>query len=419
MKPNVPTYIGKDAVPHLLDYCKTLPAHPYTIISDANTYAALGQQVHTALQGAGYAITNIVLKGDEIIADEKYLMQTMIKTPPGDMIFVGVGTGTLTDITRYVSFRTRNPFIAVPTAPSVDGFVSSGAPLVVGGIKETFKSQGPLAVFADLPTSVAAPQPLKAAGFGDIVGKYTSLADWKLGSILWNEPFSTSIEQHFRELLDNCVNAVDDIARNTEQGVCTLMQALIDSGLYMLEWGDSRPASGSEHHCSHYWELTLLRTNRKAILHGAKVGYAATLMAKLYETIRGWSRDKVASLLQQSNLPGYDAGAAEIKQAYPLGFEDVIQTQKPFLNLTEAQFNDLKARIVDNWDQIQAIASTVPPSTKIAEILQRAGAPTSWQALGLQEQDVIPAVIYGHNLRNRFTVIKLLRTCGVNPASLL
>jgi len=187
----------------------------------------------------------------------------------------------------------------------------------------------------------------------------------------------------------------------------------------MLEWGDSRPASGSEHHCSHYWELTLLRTNRKAILHGAKVGYAATLMAKLYETIRGWSRDKVASLLQQSNLPGYDAGAAEIKQAYPLGFEDVIQTQKPFLNLTEAQFNDLKARIVDNWDQIQAIASTVPPSTKIAEILQRAGAPTSWQALGLQEQDVIPAVIYGHNLRNRFTVIKLLRTCGVNPASLL
>ena len=40
---------------------------------------------------------------------------------------------------------------------------------------------------------IDAPQRLIAAGFGDMIGKITSLADWKLGSILWDEPYDTAI----------------------------------------------------------------------------------------------------------------------------------------------------------------------------------------------------------------------------------
>jgi glycerol-1-phosphate dehydrogenase [NAD(P)+] len=421
MKSNAHIIIGHEAIAQLIDYCTAQPAGRYTLISDTNTYAALGQRVEEAFRAAGFDVTNIVLRGDEVIADEKYLMQAMVQSPPGDQMYVAVGSGTLTDITRYVSYRTRNPFISIPTAPSVDGFMSTGAPLVVGGIKETFRAQAPVAVFADLQTSIDAPQDLKAAGFGDIVGKFTSLADWKLGHLVWDEPYDPAIDERVRDALENCIDLTDEIVNNSEHGVTRLMDALIESGICIFEFGDSRPASGSEHHCSHFWELQLLKRNRPAILHGAKVGYATTLVARLYEKVRQLSRDDVAALLAKSNYVAGQAAQIEgIKRVYGPVADDIMRPQKPFLEMTAPEFEQLKQRILDHWDDIQAIARTVPPSAEIAAILERAGAPTDWRSLrGLEASDVAQAVLFGHYIRNRFTVIKLLLVCGIDIAALV
>lgn len=43
-----------------------------------------------------------------------------------DMI-LAVGTGTIHDISRYMAFQYKIPFISVPTAASVDGFTSTVA----------------------------------------------------------------------------------------------------------------------------------------------------------------------------------------------------------------------------------------------------------------------------------------------------
>jgi glycerol-1-phosphate dehydrogenase [NAD(P)+] len=381
MRQDVRINIGRDALEQLLEYCRTLPSNHFTIISDANTYAALGQRVESALKQIGRGLTNIVLTGDEVIA-----------------------------------YRTRNAFISVPTAPSVDGFVSTGAPLVVGGIKETYKAQAPIAVFADLETSIAAPRELRAAGFGDMVGKLTSLADWRLGHLLWNEPYDAVIEQRVRAALDSCVSCIDEIAQSDEQGIRCLMAALIESGVCMFEFGDSRPASGSEHHCSHFWEMQLLKRRRPAILHGAKVGYATTLIARLYDRVRRLTREDVVDLLRHSRFVADRETEIEgIRRVYGPVANDVIHMQKPFLEMTDVQFEQLKQRIVDNWHEIQAVASTVPASARIVEVLSQAGAPTRWNELpGLEESDIELALSYGHYLRNRFTVIKLMQACGVD-----
>jgi glycerol-1-phosphate dehydrogenase [NAD(P)+] len=299
--------------------------------------------------------------------------------------------------------------------------VSTGAPLVVGGIKETYRAQAPIAVFADLETSIAAPRELKAAGFGDMVGKLTSLADWRLGHLVWDEPYDEAIEQRVRTALDSCVACIDDIVQSGEQGVHCLMAALIESGVCMFEFGDSRPASGSEHHCSHFWEMQLLKRHQPAILHGAKVGYATTLIAKLYDRVRQLTREEVGELLQASSfVANHEAEIAGIQRVYGPVANDVIRMQRPFLEMTEPQFGHLRQRIIDNWHEIQGVASTVPPSARIVEVLSQAGAPTSWQALpGLEERDIELALSYGHYLRNRFTVIKLMQVCGVDIKTLV
>ncbi|RPJ02331.1 MAG: sn-glycerol-1-phosphate dehydrogenase [Chloroflexi bacterium] len=414
MQPDVHIYIGRDAVEHLLTYCKSLPSTRFTLVSDTNTYSALGERIEAALAGAGLAITNVILQGDEVVADEKYLMQLLIQAPTGDQVFVGIGSGTITDITRYIAFRTRNTFISAPTAASVDGFLSIGAPLVVGGIKDTYKAQGPIAAFADLDTLVAAPHRLTAAGFGDVMGKTTALADWRLGQLLWDEPFDQTIDRRVRSAMANCFEAADDIASGTERGVRYLIEALVETGLCMLDMGDSRPASGSEHHCSHYWEMQLLKANRPAILHGVKVGYATSLIAQLYDKLRNLTQDEIRRLVQDARFSGHAAEIAEIRHAYGPAAEQVLRIQEPFLKMTEEEHDHLQQRIVENWPVIQEIAQTVLPSSTILDLLHQVGAPTDWKTLGLDEAMVEPALRYGHYLRNRFTVIKLCIMLGID-----
>ena len=62
------------------------------------------------------------------------------------------------------------------------------------------------------------------------------------------------------------------IGQASPSGIEKLMDSLVDSGMCMLDFGNSRPASGAEHYMSHFLEMKLLREGRPAVLHGAKVG---------------------------------------------------------------------------------------------------------------------------------------------------
>src|SRR5262249_8271811 len=143
---------GPDAVEELVAFCESKGLNRFALIADTNTYRALGQRVETALKGKNYDVTSVVLAGKEIIADEHYLTKGLVRATCGECTFLAGGSGTLTDITRFVSHRSGGAFISVPTAPSVDGFTSIGAPLVISGVKTTINCQSPIALFADLET---------------------------------------------------------------------------------------------------------------------------------------------------------------------------------------------------------------------------------------------------------------------------
>ena len=413
MTPIDPIYIGDDAVNELLRYCETHALENLVLIADDNTYAALGEEVDAALRQQSDAVTTIILKGDEIIADAHYVTQVLVQAPVQKQTYIAVGTGTITDITRFVSHRTRNSFISVPTAPSVDGFTSVGAPLVLNGVKITIKSQAPRAVFVDLPTLQAAPGNLIAAGFGDILGKMTSLADWQLGHLLWHEPFDESIAKRTRKALDLCISNSEGIGGRDAEAIHTLIDGLLESGLCILDFGASHPASGAEHHCSHYWEMLLLREGRPSVLHGAKVGVGARLIADLYARIGAMDLDEAQARIMQATLPDRYAEIATIRDAYGDGADDVIAGQSPFLDMSETEFAALKQRVIDHWDDIRAIAAQVMPDKELGRLLNVVGGPSSGDALGFSEAEIQAGFRYGHYLRNRFTVRKLAHLFGL------
>ena len=191
------------------------------------------------------------------------------------------------------------------------------------------------------------------------------------------------------------------------------MEGLIETGLCMVEAGSSRPTGGSEHHMSHYWEMTLLKKGRPAILHGAKVGVATTLVARRYEKIRHMTRDEVSVRLAATRLPDREHEIALLQNVFgPVAGQSILE-QALFLNMTAEDFAHLKAKIVERWEAIQAIAATVPAPVDLVELLRKVGGPADTGGLGLIEAEVATAEKYAHYLRNRFTVMKLAHILGI------
>jgi glycerol-1-phosphate dehydrogenase [NAD(P)+] len=370
--------IGYSVFKELAGYSEVKGFKHAVIIADENTYQAAGKSLSEILKETGINISLCIIKPDEnndVVADEQSLLQALLEIPIDTDVIIAVGAGTLHDIARFCSTKMKLPFISVPTAPSVDGFTSMGAPLIVRGVKTTFQMKAPIAVFADLSVLKASPRKMTAAGFGDMLAKYTSLPDWKFGHLVKGEPYCPLVAGITRKALESCVKKVEKIAAADEEGIQILIEALIKSGLAMLIFGQSHPASGGEHHLSHYWEMDFLQRNRPAVLHGAKVGVSTVLLAEVYKG-----------------------------QFLPSISESVRLQSNP-----DALMNE-------NLEEIMKIYREIPTVEHLKNLITQTGGEILPEQLGIDKQLVAASLRNAHTLRNRFTALRFMNVIAVrNP----
>ncbi|HEX7434197.1 MAG TPA: sn-glycerol-1-phosphate dehydrogenase [Anaerolineaceae bacterium] len=411
-QPDFPIYIGTDAIAKCCEFCQGNGLTNIYMVCDTHTYLALGDKVKGSLTAQGIDVKVICLNDDDLVADESTLVQVLLQVGEEERPFLAVGSGTITDITRYVSYVTRIPFISLPTAPSVDGYTSMNAPLVIQRVKQTIKAHGPMAVFADLNTLCGAPRQMIAAGFGDMLGKLTALADWKLAHLLMEEPYDDEVAQRAARALQSCIEHVDEIGKSTKKGIRILMDGLIETGLCMLKVGLSHPASGSEHHLSHYWEMKLLLENRPAILHGAKVGVATAIMAGYYADFGQKSTSEMKALITQAHIPDREAEINRINGVFGDMAGQIIEFQQPYLSLTPTLFEAYKEKILSHWPEIIAVAESVPSPETIRKLISAVGGPTLPDEIGLGDEDVRLGLRNAYCLRSHFTILTFRHLLG-------
>ncbi|MFC4322465.1 sn-glycerol-1-phosphate dehydrogenase [Litchfieldia salsa] len=356
--------IKKHALQDAVNYLQKKSYQNVMIVVDDTTYEAAGKQLCEQL-----TVTNIYHqlcyitpdKNNDVVADEVSLVQVLLETPNDVDVILAVGSGTIHDIVRFVSYKMGKPFISIATAPSVDGFNSMGAPLVIKGMKQTFQLHSPIAVFGDLSILQDAPKKMIAAGFGDMIGKYTSLTDWKFGHLTANEPYCPLVAKVTEEALISCAENVDRIADGDEEGIRILFDALVQSGLAMLLMGQSHPASGGEHHLSHYWEMEFLKAEVPQILHGAKVGVTCQLIS---ETYKG-------------------------------RFKEGLQ------NGAYSDLDPFKEELIE-------LINSIPEPAHIKKMIEDIGGDATPESLGVSQQLIDRSVAEAHNLRNRYTILRYL-----------
>ncbi|WP_026887234.1 sn-glycerol-1-phosphate dehydrogenase [Clostridium beijerinckii] len=279
-------YVGENVYNRILDVAKEILPKEILLVSDKNTYKALGKCVENELTESGYKINNIILVSyGDLIPDEKAIGRVLVEINNETELIVAVGSGSINDICRIISAKTHIPYVIMGAAPSMDGYASTVSPLIIDGAKVTYPGTNPYAIIADSNIMKDAPFEMICAGFGDILGKYTALSDWRLSNIIHNEYFCDTTEKLVRNAMYKCFENIEGAVKRDVKAIEYIAEALILSGIAMTLSGNSRPASGAEHHLSHYWEIDKLSRKLEHPLHGNSVGVGTVISAWLYKKL--------------------------------------------------------------------------------------------------------------------------------------
>ena len=377
------------------------------IVSDTNT-ATFAEQIIDELDNTQV----LILSSDSaanLVPDETAIGKIFIAAGQlqANSAVLAVGSGTICDLVRYVSSRLGLPYHVAATAASMDGYTSSVTALIVGNLKTTYPAKPPAGVLADPDIFINAPPELSSAGFGDIMGKFTSVSDWEMEGLVSNDSgFCPDLASEMRIIAEKCLN---------EQTPSATMEALLNSGLVMQKAGHSKIASGAEHHLSHYWEMMALMEGALPALHGAKVGVAtlAVLQAQewlLLEDISSQTWVHAKELASGFNLPAWQD---EIRSNYYNASDQILaQWQDECSNTRLA----LLMRIQDNWPCLKTILSknavTLP---QIKSALVQMNCITTPASLGITKEVFITGVLHAFRVRRRFTTWRLLDIMGLLP----
>ncbi len=270
-------YIEKGAIGRLTEI--TGEYRRLLLVADENTYEAAGRQTEEALVGKD--LRRQIFSGAELLVPNEGAIAAVEEKLGEAELIVGIGSGVIQDLCKYVSFDRKVPYMIVATAPSMDGYASSGAAMITDGMKVTYSVGLPTAIVADTEVLRNAPMEMIKAGYGDIIGKFSSLNDWKLSHEVKGEYFCQYIYDMTLEQVERTLRLAEGLLRRDEASIRALTEALVVIGILISFAGSSRPASGSEHHLSHYFEITGLVTNTPYFAHGLDVAYSAVVTAQL------------------------------------------------------------------------------------------------------------------------------------------
>lgn len=379
--------------------------HYPLLISDPNTHDVAGGALNVALDEAEFETDDFVLDNSEPAADAESVGDILIGMAPGRDVVIGVGGGTVTDVARLVSHRMGLPFLSYPTAPSVDAYSSPTSAMTFRGVKKTVPATPAAAVFVDPEVLSEAPHAMIAAGFADMAAKLTSSPDWKLSGLLGVEEIDERLMSRARAAAESCVAEVDQIAALERGAMSTLMDGLIESGDCMREWSGSRPASGTEHLLSHFWEMRAYQSGAHSALHGERVALGTIVAAGLFQRLARIGTEELERRIGAAQPPGLAELRRKAAEVFGADAADRLLEGHVLASMTEERYQRIAGAAVEKAGELIELAGAVRPPEEFLELMRRVSGPTHPRDIGLEISDVRDALTAAHFIRNRFGLL--------------
>lgn len=335
------------------------------VLCDYNT-RPFADKIIADMEKGGTEIALIYFDDKDLIPDEK-VESVSLEKANGCEYLLAVGSGSLNDMGKCVSTKLGIPCGCLATAASMDGYCSKGAAIMRNGHKVTDEVHTPEDILIDADIIKSAPREMTASGFGDIAGKFTCLTDWELAHIVKGEEINEKAFKMMEVARTNTMDAYDALTKYDSKAIETLTDALIMAGISMAECGNSRPASGSEHHVSHFLEMDFVRRGERIPLHGVKVAIGTLMSIEIYNYIKDNAvkfdgAEEVYKLVDK--LPKVD----DLKEKFitlgcPVRFSDIGVRKETFLEMVE------KAHTVRDRYTVLTLASELGLTEQLKPIL--------------------------------------------------
>ena len=409
---------GEGAMERLPKMLEALfPGKKVVIVADDNTYNAAGRKVCGILDAAGTQMEDsFIFKDPELYAEWSYLQQLEAYLKERDAVPVAVGSGVINDLTKLASHHLGRRYVIVGTAASMDGYTAYGASITYEGNKQTFDCPAPLGVVFDPAVAAKAPAGMSASGYADLLAKVPAGADWIISDAVGSEAIDDFAFGLVQKNLRKALSDPAAVADGDVEAIGMLADGLIMSGFAMQAISSSRPASGTDHQFSHFWDMEGLCHNGRHVSHGFKVGIGTMVSTACLEFLISkdltrldidacvaawptWEAQEAYIRKMFEGKPGHLArGLAESRAKY-CGPEE-IRCQ---LNAIVAVWPELRERIREQ----------IIPFDDVKEMLRLVGAPSRPEEIGVSKarlRDTFKCIPF---MRNRYTGIDLIYRAGL------
>jgi glycerol-1-phosphate dehydrogenase [NAD(P)+] len=371
------------------------------VVSDVTTHRVLGRRVEQALGRVAH-VESVVLP--EHPEPDLETSQRLVAATAGADALIAVGSGTINDLCKYGAAQAGKPYAVFATAPSMNGYTSQNAAITVAGHKKSLPAQLAAGVFFDLEVLAAAPVRLIRAGLGDSICRCTAQADWLLAHLLLGRPYRHAPFALLAEDEPALLAAPEALVGGDLNAIRRLVRTLVLSGFGMTLCGSSEPASQGEHLISHYADM-MGDPAWPQSLHGEQIGVTTLTMARLQADLLYGPPPRLA--------PAALDEAALIAHFGPEVGRSCWQEFRR-KRVDPGAANQLNQRLAEGWDEIRRrIAAIHRSPERLREILERAGAGTTPEALGWPRAFYRQAVRHAREIRNRYTFLDLAADSGL------
>ncbi len=366
------------------------------LVADTNTYAACGETIKAQIADR-IESEHVFMREGLVIPNEKACDEVFARITQKTDLIVGVGSGVIQDICKYVSFERKLPYYIVATAPSMDGYASVGAAMIMGGMKVTYSAHVPEVIIGDIDVLKNAPMEMIQSGYGDILGKYSCLNDWKLARVIRDEYFCPYVYNLTMDMLVKVKDLGERLLARDAQAIELLMEAIVGVGVAMALVGNSRPASGSEHHLSHFFEIVGILNDEPYFMHGTDVVYSSIYTQRIREKLLALNAPVRREAMSRTEWEGH------IRRIYGKIADSVIALQDKMGWYCE----DRSAVHESKWAQIREVLSEAPSTEEMLGYLISIGLDIAQFDEMYGAEKIQTALTFAKDLKDRYSVLWL------------
>jgi glycerol-1-phosphate dehydrogenase [NAD(P)+] len=413
--PTQDIYVGGGIAKHMPAYVKKRGLGTRCVlVADQNTWPLAGKALGERLESEGFSVVRCVIARDGVMdPDERACGEVLLSIQPETEFLVAVGSGSITDTTRINAMRCGLPFVSVGTAPSMDGYTSVVAPLLLRNVKIHRAGVCPEIIVCDTDILRTAPIDMVRSGVGDVLGKYIARADWMIGSAINGEIYCDVCGGIVTGAIEKLLQNIEAIRDRTAEGIQILTEALLLAGITIMIIGNTRAVASVEHNIAHYWEMMQLLHGHRPPAHGASVGVATLLAWPIYTRFMNEDLSKLDIEVIKAKRISREERERWMLKAFEAEAAENIMRDNPVDFLTwEEQLRRIRTA-QKNQRQLRDGIALLPPFKAILGAMQTLGALTTPAELGVDSALLNLSMRCAKDYRSRYTLFKLIAECGL------